>query len=178
MLLLGASTSGCHTSDKCDYEIHHQATVIAAMERDALEAIDVTKKDLHAARGARAVPFSRRQRDIEPEVDRPVGQRAARRLELRQNDFDPAAGGHGWTEHCPKCDRARSYGWRSAIQMQHSEACRTRIELALGQTHRGRERLEHTKLRFDRRRAAPAAAQRTTGASWRRGGDERRRQRW
>ena len=27
---------------------------------DALEAIDVTKKDLHAARGARAVPFSRR----------------------------------------------------------------------------------------------------------------------
>ena len=88
-----------------------------------------------------------------------AGQHAARRLELRQNEFDPAAGGHGWTEHCPKCDRARLYGWRSAIQMQHSAACRTRIELALGQTHRGRERLEHTKLRFDRRRAAPAGAQ-------------------
>ena len=43
--------------------------------------------------------------------------------------------------------------------MQHSEACRARIELALGQTHRGRERLEHTKLRFDKRRAALAGAQ-------------------
>ena len=126
---------------------------------DALEAIDVTKKDFHAGRGSRAVPFSRRQREVEPKVERPLGQRAARRLELRQNDFDPAAGGHGWSEHCPKCDRARLYGWRRAMQMQHSAACRTRIELALGQTHRGRERLEHTKLRFDRRRAAPASAQ-------------------
>ena len=82
---------------------------------------------------------------------------AARRLELLQGDFDPAVGGHGWTEHCPKCDRARLYGWRSAIQMQHSDACRARIEFALEQTQRGRERLEHAKLRFDRRRAAPAA---------------------
>ena len=67
--------------------------------------------------------------------------------------------GHGWTEHCPKCDHARLYGWRSAIQMQNSAACRARIELSLGQTHRGRERLEHTKLRFDRRQAALAAFQ-------------------
>ena len=58
-----------------------------------------------------------------------------RRVEFRQNDFDPAAGGHGWTEHCPKCDRARMYGWRSAIQVQHSDACRARTRLALGQTH-------------------------------------------
>ena len=126
---------------------------------DALEAVNVTKKDAHAGRGARAVPFARRQREAEPEAERPLGQRAARRLELRRNDFDPAAGGHGWTEHCPKCDRARPYGWRNSIQMQHSEACRARIELALGQTHRGRERLEHTKLRFDRRQRAPAGIQ-------------------
>ena len=82
-----------------------------------------------------------------------------RRVEFRQNDFDPAAGGHGWTEHCPKCDHARMYGWRSAIQMQHSDACRARTGLALGQTHRGRARLEHMKLRFDRRQAALAAAE-------------------
>ena len=60
-------------------------------------------------------------------------------------------------EQCPKCDRARLYGWRSAMQMQHCDACRARIELALEQTQRGRERLEHAKLRFDRRRAALAA---------------------
>ena len=71
-----------------------------------------------------------------------------------------ATGGHGWTEHCPKCSRARLYSWWSAIQMQHSAACRARIEVALGQTHRGCARLEHTKLRFDRRQPAPAAAQR------------------
>ena len=124
-----------------------------------LQAVNATKKDCHAGRGARAVPFVRRQRAVEVAVERPLGQRYARRLELRQSDFDPAAGGHGWTEHCPKCDKARLYGWRSAIQMHHSDACRARIEMALGQTQRGQERLEHTKLRFDRRRAAPAAAE-------------------
>ena len=104
----------------------------------ALEAITATKMDQHGGRGARAVSFARRQHDAsEPE----------------------AIGGHGWTEHCPKCHRARVYAWRSAIQMQHSDACRARIELALEQTHRGRERLEHAKLRFDRRRAAHAAPQ-------------------
>ena len=39
--------------------------------------------------------------------------------------------------------------------MQHSDACGTRIEAALEHTHRGRERLEHARLRVDRRRAAP-----------------------
>ena len=124
----------------------------------ALEAITATKKGQHGGRGARAVPFARRQQvDAQPEEPRLLGRRAARRLELRQRDFDPAMGGHGWTEHCPKCDRARFYGWQKAIQMQHSDACRTRIELALQQTERGNERLEHAKLRVDRRRAVPAA---------------------
>ena len=77
-----------------------------------MEDIDVTKKDLHVGRGAFAVPFVRRHREaVDAEVERPLGRRAARRLELRQNDFDRAAGSHGWTEHCPKCDRARFYRW-------------------------------------------------------------------
>ena len=58
-----------------------------------LEDIDVTKKDIHAGRGARAVPFSRRHReDVDVEAVRVAGQRNARRLELRQSDFDPALG--------------------------------------------------------------------------------------
>ena len=101
-----------------------------------LEDIDVTKKDIHAGRGARAVPFTRRHReDVDVEAVRVAGQRNARRLELRQSDFDPALGGHGWTEHCPKCDRARLYGWRDALRMQHSEACGIRIEGDRARTH-------------------------------------------
>ena len=71
----------------------------------ALEAITATKMEQHGGRGARAVLFARRQRDADkPEAERPLGRRAARRLELWQRDFDPAMGGHGWTENCPKCD--------------------------------------------------------------------------
>ena len=44
---------------------------------DALEAVNVTKKDAHAGRGARAVPFARRHREAELEPERPLGQRAA-----------------------------------------------------------------------------------------------------
>ena len=122
-----------------------------------LEDIDVTKKDIHAGRGARAVPFSRRHlEELDVEAVRVAGQRGARRVELRQRDFDPALGGHGWTEHCPKCDRARLYGWRDALRMRHSEACRACIEGELATMHRGRERLAHTQLRFDRRKRAEA----------------------
>ena len=139
-------------------EVRHQEAALATWDAAALEAITATKKGQHGGRGARAVPFARRQQvEAEPEEPRPLGRRAARRLELRQRDFDPAMGGHGWTEHCPKCDRARFYGWQKAIQMQHSDACRTRIELALQQTERGKERLEHAKLRVNRRRAVPTA---------------------
>ena len=63
-------------------------------------------------------------------------------------------GGYGWTEHCPKCDHARMYGWRSASTAQHSTLCRARIEGELTNTARGRERLDHTKERFERREAA------------------------
>ena len=41
--------------------------------------------------------------------------------------------------------------------MQHSDAYRSRNELALEQTQRGRERLEHAKLSFGWCRAVPAA---------------------
>ena len=59
------------------------------------EDIDVTKKVLHAERGARAVPFIRRHREeADVEAVRVAGQRGARRLELRQSDFDPALEGH------------------------------------------------------------------------------------
>ena len=57
----------------------------------ALEAITATKMDQHGGYGARAVPFARRQRDaVGPEAERALGRRAARRLEFRQRDFDPA----------------------------------------------------------------------------------------
>ena len=78
---------------------------------DRLQDVNVTLKDLHAPRGARVVPFEHRHGGVE---ERPRHGRAPRKLELRQGDFDPAMEGHGWTEHCPKCNHAKDHGWKQA----------------------------------------------------------------
>ena len=115
---------------------------------ELLQEMSVTKQDLHGGRGARATPFTDRVAPEDEQVLKPT--RAARRLELRQGDFDPSLGGFGWTEHCPKCDHARTHGWRSSGNKQHTQTCRSRIEAALAQTDAGRRRLEHNKERLDR----------------------------
>ena len=122
---------------------------------EKLSAVSVSARDEHTGRGARAVPLT--DREPRPEdLALPGRLRTARRLELRQADFDPSMGGYGWTEHCTKCDHARLYGWRSASTAQHSALCRARIEGELARTARGRERLAHTKERFERREVAKA----------------------
>ena len=84
--------------------------------------------------------------------------RAPRRLELRQADFDPTVGGgDGWTEHCPTCARARMYGWKDSVNLQHNEACRTRIDAELATTVKGKARLELSKTRTERRQGAAVA---------------------
>ena len=113
---------------------------------EKLEKVDVDYKAMHEGRGARAVPFAPR----DPEAPVEHKGRHARRLELRQGDFDPAMGGHGWTEQCPKCDKARLHGWREAVNQQHSNQCRERIEKCLEATEKGRTRLELAKERLDR----------------------------
>ena len=120
---------------------------------DKVSVVNVCARDEHTSRGARAVPLTDREPRLE-DLAVPGKSRTARRLELRQADFDPLMGGYGWTEHCPKCDHARMYGWRSASTAQHSVMCRARIEGELNNTARGRERLAHTKERFERREAA------------------------
>ena len=62
-------------------------------------------------------------------------------------------GGFGWTEHCPKCSRARMYGWRESGNTQHSLACRVRIEEELAKIELGKMRLERIKDRLDRHAA-------------------------
>ena len=59
-------------------------------------------------------------------------------------------GGLGWTEHCPKCSKARLYGWKESVNTQHSAQRRRRIDAELATTENGRARLEHSKLRHDR----------------------------
>ena len=140
------------------YAVHHSASAFSAVERAGAGGHN-SYEDGPAWRLWRAC------RSVCPPTARCSRTRGRARagparceaLRVPSERFRPRHGGHGWTEHGPKCDRARLYGWRSAIQMQHSDACRTRIELALEHTQRGRERLEHAKLRFDRRRAALAA---------------------
>ena len=63
----------------------------ARWSAEKLQEVNVTLKDQHHPRGARAVPFV--DRDVAPE--QPVQGRAPRRLELRQGDFNPAMGGFG-----------------------------------------------------------------------------------
>ena len=84
---------------------------------DKLQEIKFIVQDQHLKGGAKAVPFV--DRDA-PKADEQGYRRAPRRLELRQGDFDPAMGGHGWTEHCTKCTRAREYGWKDSVNIQHS----------------------------------------------------------
>ena len=104
---------------------------------DKFQDVGVSAQDQHLKRGAGAVPST--DRDM-PQADEPGHRRAPRKLELRQADFDPSMGGHGWTEHCPKCARARLYGWKGSINIQHSEACRQRIEAELATTETGKAR--------------------------------------
>ncbi len=113
-----------------------------------VEEVNVSPKDVHGGRHSRAVPFT--DRGTVPGEELAAQRRVPRKLELRQADFDPAMGGFGWTEHCPKCSKARLYGWKEAYNQQHSAGCRRRIEEALAQTERGRARLAHTKERLDR----------------------------
>jgi hypothetical protein len=115
---------------------------------DKLEAMHVSRRDAHDGRGARAVPLLPRDQDQPGEE--PAKGRLARKLELRQGDFDPEMGGFGWTEHCSKCTKARAYGWKASINMQHSAPCRVRIEAELAQTEKGKMRIEHVKERLDR----------------------------
>ena len=98
---------------------------------DKLQDIKFTVQDQHLKRGARAVPFVEREAT---KVDEQGYRRAPRRLELRQGDFDPAMGGHEWFEHCRKCTRAREYGWKDSVNIQHNDLCRTRIEGHLAET--------------------------------------------
>ena len=96
------------------------------------EGVTVIRQDVQQGRGARTVPFGDREHQAD-DATAPAG-RQARRLELRQGDLDPAMGGFGWTEHCPKCTKARSYGWKEAQNTAHSDHCRQRIEKELCQT--------------------------------------------
>ena len=92
------------------------------------------------------VPFG----DREPREPEPVAGhgRQARRLDLRQADFDPAMGGLGGTEHCPKCSKARLYGWKEASSILSSAGRGWMGELS--QIEKGRERIELIKVRHDR----------------------------
>ena len=121
---------------------------------DKLQEVKFTVQDQHLKRGAKAVPFVDREA---PKADEQGYRRAPRRLELRQGDFDPAMGGYGWTEHCPKCSRARMYGWKDSANLQHNEACRVRIEGELAATDKGKARLDLSKQRMDRRKGAAIA---------------------
>ena len=115
-----------------------------------VQEVEVTVADAHHQGGtyqARPVPLVDKEA-AEPEAGQRTRQ--ARRLELRQADFDPSLGGHGWSDNCPKSDKARLYGWRSSVNQQHSAACRARLEHELSRTEKGRQRLEHAKERLDR----------------------------
>ncbi len=80
-----------------------------------------------------------------------VKERSFRALDLRRADFDPAAGGFGYTEGCPKCTHALRYGWNTgSVNYNHDATCRARVEEALAKTPNGKRRLDEWALRRDR----------------------------
>eukprot|EP00971_Amphidinium_carterae_P143277 2838616-Amphidinium_carterae.1 len=54
---------------------------------------------------------------------------------------------HGYTPHCPGCEAARL---RQAPRA-HTEMCRRRVERLMGESEKGRRRLEETQVRMDAR---------------------------
>ncbi len=72
-----------------------------------------------------------------------VRERAFPALKLRRADFDPGAGGFGYTEGCPKCAHAQRYGWNAGTSHHnHDATCRARIEDCLSKTTTGKQRLD------------------------------------
>ena len=131
------------------YRSMQRMTLSTRWSADKVQAVNISVEDANARPGgfhARSVPFTDRETAEPPEVAK---GRTARRLELRQADFDPAMQGYGWSENCPKCDKARAWGWRASANQQHSEACRRRLESELAKTAKGRARLENAKERLD-----------------------------
>ena len=61
-------------------------------DAEMVEKLSTARQDLHKPRGARAVPFEEGAEAAEAQSE-PKRKRAPRQLELRQHDFDPAAGG-------------------------------------------------------------------------------------
>ena len=123
---------------------------------EKLQEVNVTRKDQHVPREARTVPFTAREATPGYEIT----GRAPKRFDIRQGDVDPAMGGSGWTEHCPKCMRSSRFGWKQSIVFQHSAACRSRIEAQLATTEKGRARLALTaqrKARWEHNRGADIA---------------------
>ena len=51
------------------------------------------------------------------------------------------------------------YGWRDAVNLQHTEACRARIEAELAKTDKGVARIKLSKSRFEKRQAAADVAE-------------------
>ena len=119
------------------------------VDAEMVEKLNITRQALHQPKEIRVVPFAERQEEAAPEAEA-TRRRAARKLELRQHDFDPAMGGHGWTEGCPTCSRARRHGWRNKGSGGHSVRCRARIEAKLAETATGQARLASTQERTDR----------------------------
>ena len=55
------------------------------------------------------------------------------------------------------------YGWEGSVNLQHNEACRTRIEAELATTVKGKARLELSKTRIERREGAAIAEDQQAG---------------
>ncbi len=76
--------------------------------------------------------------------------RAFSAMHLRRGDFDPGAGGFGYTEGCPKCNHAMRYGWHAGnVNYNHDATCRARIKEALSRTEKGKARIAEWELRRD-----------------------------
>jgi hypothetical protein len=140
------------------YRSVHRRPLVDRWDTSLLQRVTVSRQDLHKAREVRALPFEPAEVRPEEEGEQQGKRRAAKRVELRQRDFDPAMGGHGWSEHCITCERARHRGWKNRGTNGHSAACRHRLESRLSETEDGRRRLEAAKDRAVRFAEDAAAA--------------------
>ena len=107
--------------------------------------VDVTPQSMYRnePREPQAVLRPRAPEAPAPQRVDPDAPRAARRMYIRQDDIIR----FGFTDGCPRCQHARRYGFNQTT-LQHSAACRARVEGELAKDEAGQRRLARVEQRM------------------------------
>ena len=110
-------------------------------DASVVKEIDMRYSD-YVIKGARSCPEEVRPAEPGQPVPAPGGDPVPKRAKLQPQDFER----HGFTVGCPGCEKIKL---KSSKRMNHTEACRKRMEEQLEKTPEGQVRVNRAKDRLD-----------------------------